>query len=133
MIIQHDFGFARSTWADEETLCQRQCDCLMVGFGASVGVDADVSYSHAAASLSFTRFFRLRLDEFRLISPTLVLSPLVQDSFDALEIAAHLSHLEFSGRYRAMVMSLPRSEMVRGEMKAAFPAMDFDLIELAGV
>jgi hypothetical protein len=65
--------------------------------------------------------------------PHLVLSALMGESFDAVDLARRLAELGFAGRYRALTNPLPRPEDVREEVRAAAPGLDFDLFVLNGV
>jgi len=64
------------------------------------------------------------------LGPKLVLTPLISAKNDAIEIAAALSRFGFTGRYRAVISSLPDKEMVRREVVAAVSGFDFDVVEL---
>lgn len=82
-----------------------------------------------------------RLDGFRFVAfadldaallaeaaPELVLSPLVDAAFDAVDVARRLGGLGFRGRYLALADRLPNPDAVRAEVRAAAPALDFDLL-----
>ena len=62
------------------------------------------------------------------LTPTIILSPLMGDNFDVLDIAARLNELGFQGQYRAITESIPDREMIRNEVKAHAPDLDFDLL-----
>ncbi|MBP1804298.1 hypothetical protein [Rubellimicrobium aerolatum] len=59
--------------------------------------------------------------------PEMVLSPLMGDGFDAMDIARRLVEAGFQGRYRALTDDLPDSEAVREEIREIAPDLDFDL------
>ncbi|WP_342075794.1 hypothetical protein [Yoonia sp. SS1-5] len=61
-------------------------------------------------------------------APDMVLSPLVADDFDAVDVAMKLIELRFSGRYRAIADDLPDAELIRREVKSLAPQLDFDLL-----
>ncbi|MCC7319584.1 MAG: hypothetical protein IT542_01260 [Rubellimicrobium sp.] len=63
----------------------------------------------------------------RLAGVELVLSPLVAHHFDVLDLALHLGILGFGGMYRALAVALPRPSMVRAEVAAVAPRVDFDV------
>ncbi len=71
----------------------------------------------------------------RDMQPDLILSPLIEDAYGALEVAGILQDLNFKGRYRAVAEALPNIAMIRSEIARAAPDIDFDLIGLpaAGV
>lgn len=79
------------------------------------------------ARLPFERLTREALDRIR---PDLVLSALVGPPFDGLDLAERLTRFEFSGRYRAVAVTLPSPAMVRREVTASFPTLDFDILLL---
>ena len=66
-----------------------------------------------------------------LLVPGLVLSPVVAKNFDCLDVAAVLHDSGFSGAYRAVTQRLPNPSIVRREVRALFPELDFDIM-LAG-
>lgn len=59
-----------------------------------------------------------------------VLSPLVSDAFDCFDVAARLAELGFSGRYRAASGHIPDPGLVRREVRATYPKLDFELVVL---
>ena len=61
------------------------------------------------------------------LRPDVVLSALLGENFDALELARRLHALKFAGRYRALTNGLPNPGVVRAEVQAAVPDLDFDL------
>lgn len=67
------------------------------------------------------------------LCPDVVLSALMGPGFDAIELAALLEELGFSGRYRALVASLPDAGLVRREVRAAAPGVDFDVLATSRV
>lgn len=60
--------------------------------------------------------------------PEIVLSPLVGDGFDCFDLAEILTGAGFAGRYRAAVAALPDPSVVRREIAAQFPTLDFDVL-----
>ncbi len=60
--------------------------------------------------------------------PDIILSPLVADDFDAVDVAIKLIELRFKGRYRAIADDLPDAELIRSEVQAFAPQLDFDLL-----
>jgi hypothetical protein len=61
------------------------------------------------------------------VRPDLVLSPLMGETFDALDVAQKLSSLGFGGRYRALTNPLPRPEAIIEEVRSLAPGLDFEL------
>lgn len=60
--------------------------------------------------------------------PDIILSPLVGDDFDAVDVAVRLIELGFRGRYRAISDNLPDADLIRAEIRAFAPQLDFDLL-----
>lgn len=58
----------------------------------------------------------------------IVLSPLVGDDFDVVDVAHRLLSLGFRGRYRAISEELPDAELIREEIRCFAPELDFDLL-----
>lgn len=58
----------------------------------------------------------------------MVLSPLVAQGFDALDVALQLADCGFVGRYRAVVDDLPDPSLVCREVRRAAPRVDFDVV-----
>jgi hypothetical protein len=65
-------------------------------------------------------------------APNLVLAPLLTPQFDALDLARYLSEAGFRGRYLALVDRLPSANLIRREVKAQSPDLNFDLVVLDG-
>lgn len=62
--------------------------------------------------------------------PDIILSAVVGHGFDAVELATILQTCGFRGRYRGVATSLPRPELIRGEVRTRAPDVDFDILEL---
>lgn len=65
-------------------------------------------------------------------APALVLSPLVTPEFDALDLARMLAQGGYRGRYLALVDRLPNSSLIRREVAAQSPTINFDVIVMDG-
>ncbi|MBF9058668.1 hypothetical protein HKCCSP123_05680 [Rhodobacterales bacterium HKCCSP123] len=65
-------------------------------------------------------------------APALVLSPLLTPAFDALDLARLLSQCGYRGRYLALVDRLPSANLIRREVEAQSPNLNFDVIVLDG-
>ena len=64
------------------------------------------------------------------VGPKLVLSALVTAQFDCLDLAERLYAAGFRGRYRAVARSLPNPGLIRHEVAARCPGLDFDVLVL---
>ena len=87
--------------------------------GRSVPEIEDIDY------LEFDEFSE---DALQAQQPDVVLSPLVTDVFDAFQVISVLAMAQFKGRYRAVAPRLPNIEMIRGEVQAQAPEIDFDIV-----
>jgi hypothetical protein len=65
-------------------------------------------------------------------APGLVLSPLLTAEFDALDLARVLAQCGYRGRYLALVERLPSANLIRREVAAQSPSINFDVIVLDG-
>jgi len=65
-------------------------------------------------------------------APELVLTPLLTPMFDALDMARYLSQAGFRGRYLALVDQLPSANLIRAEVEAQSPLLNFDIVVLDG-
>ena len=72
----------------------------------------------------------LSADLVRKADPEIILSPLVADDFDVVDVAEKLVLLGFQGRYRAIAPSLPDARLVLEEVRSFAPQLDFDLLLL---
>lgn len=93
------------------------------------GLDAMVPVP-AASGVSFATLPEVTAASLALDLPDVVLSPLVAERFDCFDVAAQLSEAGFSGRYRAAAGPLPDPGLVLREVRAQFPALDFDIVFL---
>lgn len=65
-------------------------------------------------------------------APVLVLSPLLTPVFDAIDLARYLSQQGYRGRYLALVDKLPSANLIRREVEAQSPDLNFDVVVLDG-
>jgi hypothetical protein len=65
-------------------------------------------------------------------APALVLSPLLTPMFDAIDLARYLSQRGYRGRYLALVERLPSANLIRREVEAQSPDLNFDVVVLDG-
>lgn len=63
--------------------------------------------------------------------PQMVVTPVVARGFDCIDVAAILSGFGFRGAYRAVTRRLPNPEIVRREVQAAYPGLDFDIVTVS--
>lgn len=134
MIIKHDFGNTRIRQPSRdrqhlvpETLTRT----LFIGFGGLLGFQGQDGGA-TTLFMSCNRLMAMKSGEFAKHAPNLVLTPLVCGPRDAVDFAQKLASLGFCGRYRAVVDALPNIHLVRQEIRATCPSIDFDVIELGG-
>ena len=82
------------------------------------------------SAITFIEFRELSTDVLERVRPDIVLSPLLCSSFDCMDLAQTLDALGFTGRYRAMSGQVPQPDLVRREIHACCPGLDFDLISI---
>ena len=61
-----------------------------------------------------------------------VLSPVVAEDFDAVDLAQRLQRSGFRGRYIAYGDGIPDAGIVRGEVADAAPGLAFEIIAMGG-
>ncbi|KAA9009184.1 hypothetical protein [Histidinibacterium aquaticum] len=66
-------------------------------------------------------------------TPEIVISPLFGPNFDAMELARKLNGLGYSGSYRALSEELPRTDLIKREVRAAAPGIDFDILPVSAL
>ncbi len=76
----------------------------------------------------FVEIEALNADVVNEKEPDIILSPLVADDFDAVDVAVKLIELRFQGRYRAISDDLPDADLIRQEVRNFAPQLDFDLL-----
>ncbi len=65
-------------------------------------------------------------------APDLILSPLVQRGFDAMDLLTMLSVAGFRGRYLVLAPAAPHVTLIRSEMQNQAPELNVDIIVLDG-
>lgn len=82
----------------------------------------------AFGSFHYTEFADLDGKVLRDVDPNIILSPLMDNKFDVIEVVERLRDLGYGGRYRAITEMMPNAEMVRAEIRSYAPNLDFDLL-----
>lgn len=78
----------------------------------------------------FVDIATLSADLVNEIQPDIVLSPLIANNFDAVDVAMRLVDLQFQGKYRAIASDLPDASMICKEIRSFAAKLDFDLLLL---
>ena len=60
--------------------------------------------------------------------PDVVVSPVVTSGFDCIDVAQALPDIGFRGSYRAVTTGLPNPDIVRREVRALCPGLDFIVV-----
>ncbi len=76
----------------------------------------------------FVAFDQIRSESFTALRPDLILTPLMDEGFDCFDVAIALRETGYRGRLRAVVRFLPDPALVRREIAAICPGLDFDII-----
>jgi|GEM_PF-854834 len=63
--------------------------------------------------------------------PTAILSVLIGNGFDAVDIAGELYRSGYQGQYRALASALPAPNLIKREVAQVAPDLDFDIIEVS--
>ncbi len=83
------------------------------------------------ATLRSTVLARLRPGDLRgRHAPSLVLSPLVCQGFDCMDLLTTLREEGFAGRYLVLAPTMPNIARVRAEMRAVAGALNIDIMAL---
>ncbi len=79
---------------------------------------------------AFTSFTALDAELLRSFDPQIILSPLVSDSFDVLDIAERLQALGFTGCYRVIAVQAAFLDVVHEDVARTAPDLNFDILEV---
>jgi hypothetical protein len=60
--------------------------------------------------------------------PDIVVSPVMTRGFDCIDVAKLLTDLGYRGAYRSVTPGLPNPEIVRREVRALCPGIDFRIV-----
>ncbi|MEL6168509.1 MAG: hypothetical protein AAFR35_07440 [Pseudomonadota bacterium] len=82
------------------------------------------------AHIAFVEFHEISDVFLETVQPMMVISPLLTDTFDCIDLASVLSSLGFAGQYRAIAGSIPSPDIVRRELNSLCPDLDFDIVNL---
>lgn len=86
----------------------------------------------SGAQVTVVKSSELSRDVLEDTQPDVVLVPLMAITADVYDVTAKLLKLGYTGRVRAFTRPLPNATLIRKEVCARFPALDFGLIELPG-
>jgi len=78
----------------------------------------------------FVDFEDVTLETLRRIRPQVILSPLLGRTFDAVEVARRLESMGYGGRYRVVTDGVPEPDVIKREVSAIAPQLDFAVLLL---
>lgn len=80
--------------------------------------------------LFFASFHDLSSGLMALWRPDIILSSLLGEGFDVIDLARKLEEIGFAGRYRVLAPGVPQPELIRDEVAYNAPSVDFDILNL---
>ena len=107
-------------------------DCTLV-IGNLARWNAQGRATSAFGKFRYTEFADLNRDILCKLCPSIILSPLLDDKFDVVEIADRLQKLGYRGRYRAITETMPDANMICDEIRNHAPDLDFDLLIMPAI
>ena len=63
------------------------------------------------------------------LSPSLIVSPVLAQTFDCIELATLLHQLGFTGSYRAVADCLPKPDLIEREVRQICGRLDFRIVK----
>lgn len=84
----------------------------------------------ARPDLHFCEYDELGQQVLDDIRPAVVVSLLLGPEFDAVDVARRLHELGYNGSYRALTSGLPNGDIVKREVAAEAPGLDFQLLNI---
>ncbi|WP_417807743.1 hypothetical protein [Thioclava sp.] len=81
-------------------------------------------------NLTVVQWDSITTDLLGSVAPEIILAPLLSTRFDILDLARLLNTLGYRGALRAYCAPLPNTKVIRSEVKAEFPNLDFTIFEV---
>ncbi|UWP90329.1 hypothetical protein [Aliiroseovarius crassostreae] len=78
--------------------------------------------------VSFVEFSDVTEELIHHLNPGLVISFLMSRSFDCLDLALQLQAIGFHGKYRVMAPEITNPKVIKSEISAQAPGVDFDIV-----
>ena len=78
--------------------------------------------------VAYRSFADMTAEEVVALNPGLVISPLLAERFDCLDVARLLDAAGVTGKYRAVAEELPDPGLIRREVGLQFPGLDIDIV-----
>ncbi len=92
--------------------------------------DTDLVIEGLSDGIELVQFSQLAGRLQRSPTPDIVLSPLIAETFDLADVAQTLSSAEFPGRLRALTPDRPKISMIKREIHALYPQLDFAVFKV---
>lgn len=86
-------------------------------------------YYVPADGVAFVAFSDIDENVLKTLSPTIVLSPLLANAFDCIDLALLLSKLGYTGRYHAFSQNVPKPNVIEREVRQLCPKLTFKIID----
>lgn len=83
----------------------------------------------AMGDITFAEFCAVTGELLASLKPDIVVSPLVSRHFDCTDLAVRLHRAGYTGRYRAMAPNIPDPSIVKREIVAMCPGLDFEIVQ----
>jgi len=80
-------------------------------------------------AIAFVAFRDITAELLDHLVPTVIVSPVLAPSFDCIELATLLHHLDYPGSYRAVSNSLPKPELIEREVRQVCDRLDFRIVK----
>lgn len=80
----------------------------------------------------FIDLAQLDSQKIRQYDAALIVTPLISDRFDAVDVAEKLASVCFKGMFRVLTNHLPDVDIIRVDIQDVAPCVDFDLLVLPG-
>lgn len=80
--------------------------------------------------LEFCDYAEFNAKFLKALRPDVILSPLMGQNFDALDVAMKLEAARFCGCFRILAPKLPHPEVVETELRSLAPSVDCELVQV---
>lgn len=83
----------------------------------------------ASEQMTFVQYGEVTTGLLKQLSPTVVLSPVICNSFDCIDLALRLIEIGYQGKYRVLADGLAKPGMIKSEVRSQAPGLDFDTVD----
>ncbi|MEM9032462.1 MAG: hypothetical protein AAGB18_07425 [Pseudomonadota bacterium] len=116
--------FSGSPWMDTAKAARTS----VLAIGSHIQWPDDMGMPDEVGEIAFSELHELTEAALIALNPGLILSPVVAPTFDCVDVATLLRGLGYRGSYRALTGRIPNPEIIRREIRAQCPGLDFDVI-----